>query len=250
MPYPLVPPEVEASFITIIDSILAASDLDTISEKRIRKGLQASVQYDITPQKAWKLPNSIARLFLTQAQSAIKALIMARFDRFDAQRKSVAKTNGHSKTVEDDVPANSGSSGHTSPPTHKKPKPKAEDEGHSDIKPMPCLEEHKQESDDDDELSDVKDSPPPKKKKKVDHDSDAAYAAELQAQENNRIRSTRGGGARATLAKKKKVAKKKTSTKIKAEDDSDLEGSGSEVKEKKVNRTGGFHVRSTFSQKP
>ena len=47
----LVPPEVEASYITIIDSILAASDLDSISEKRIRKGLQEAVEYDITPQK-------------------------------------------------------------------------------------------------------------------------------------------------------------------------------------------------------
>lgn len=47
----LVPPEVEASFITIIDSILAASDLDTITEKTIRKGLQQQVEYDITPQK-------------------------------------------------------------------------------------------------------------------------------------------------------------------------------------------------------
>lgn len=47
----LVPPEVEASYITIIDDILAASDLDSISEKRIRKGLQESVEYDITPQK-------------------------------------------------------------------------------------------------------------------------------------------------------------------------------------------------------
>lgn len=47
----LVPPEVEASFTIIIDAILAASDLDTISEKRIRKGLQESVEYDIQPQK-------------------------------------------------------------------------------------------------------------------------------------------------------------------------------------------------------
>ena len=46
-----VSPEAEASFIPIIDSILAASDLETISEKRIRKGLQAAVDYDITPQK-------------------------------------------------------------------------------------------------------------------------------------------------------------------------------------------------------
>ncbi len=46
-----VPPEVEASYSAIIDSILAASDLNTISAKRIRKGLQAAVDYDITPQK-------------------------------------------------------------------------------------------------------------------------------------------------------------------------------------------------------
>lgn len=51
MPHPLVPPEVEATFIKTIDAILAASDLDTISEKSIRRGLQESVQYDITPQK-------------------------------------------------------------------------------------------------------------------------------------------------------------------------------------------------------
>lgn len=164
---------------------------------------------------------------------------MARFDKFDAQRKSAAKTNGHPKAVGDNVPAYSGSSGHASPPTHKKPKQEAEDRGLSDIKLTPCFVEHKQESDDDDddELSDIKDSPPPKKKKKIDHDSDAAYAARLQAQENSRIRSTRGGGPKAILAKMKK-----TSTKVKAEDDSDLEGSGSEVKEKKINRTGGFHV--------
>ena len=46
-----VPKEVEASYAAIIDAILATSDLNTVSEKRIRKGLQASVEYDITPQK-------------------------------------------------------------------------------------------------------------------------------------------------------------------------------------------------------
>ncbi len=44
-------PEAEASYIPIIDSILAASNLETISEKRIRKGLQAALDYDIAPQK-------------------------------------------------------------------------------------------------------------------------------------------------------------------------------------------------------
>lgn len=46
-----VPADVEAKYITIIDSILAASDLQTISEKRVRKGIQAAVDYDIAPQK-------------------------------------------------------------------------------------------------------------------------------------------------------------------------------------------------------
>lgn len=46
-----VPAEAEAAFTVIIDSILAASDLDTISEKRIRKGIQESVEYDIQPYK-------------------------------------------------------------------------------------------------------------------------------------------------------------------------------------------------------
>lgn len=171
---------------------------------------------------------------------------MARFDKFDAQRKSAMKTNGFSKTTRDEFPANSGSSGPASPPTQRNLEQKAENEGLSDVKLTPSLGKHKQESvdddDDDDELSDIKDSPPPKKKKRIDHDSDAAFAARLQAQENSRIRSTRGGGPKATPAKKKKTPKKKTSTKVKAEDDSDLEGSGSEIKEKKVNRSGGFHV--------
>ncbi len=62
----LVPPEVEAAYATIIDSILAASDLNTISEKRIRKGLQQAVEYDITPQKVGKVISKLKyRAWLT-----------------------------------------------------------------------------------------------------------------------------------------------------------------------------------------
>lgn len=46
-----VPPEVRANYIGIVDSILAKSDLSRISEKKIRQGIQAKVEYDITPQK-------------------------------------------------------------------------------------------------------------------------------------------------------------------------------------------------------
>ncbi|KAK5256898.1 hypothetical protein LTR16_002145 [Cryomyces antarcticus] len=49
-----LPPEQEASYSAMIDSILATSDLNTISAKKIRKGLQAAVDYDLTPQKKKK----------------------------------------------------------------------------------------------------------------------------------------------------------------------------------------------------
>lgn len=147
---------------------------------------------------------------------------MARFDKFDAQRKAATTMNSHVPTNEckEESPLSSESATKPSSSSSKK---------------------HEQEIDDD-ELSDVKDSPPPKKKKRVEYESDAAFAAKLQAQENARIRSTRGGGSRPTPVKKKKSPKKKTSAKVKAEDDSDMDGSASDVKEKKVKRTGGFHV--------
>ena len=51
MPPQPVPPEQQASYSAIIDEILASSDLNVISAKQIRKGLQEKVEYDITPQK-------------------------------------------------------------------------------------------------------------------------------------------------------------------------------------------------------
>lgn len=51
-----VPPEQRASYSAIIDEILAVSDLNTISAKRIRKGLQERVTYDISDQKVGVAP--------------------------------------------------------------------------------------------------------------------------------------------------------------------------------------------------
>ena len=48
---PPVPAEQRASYAAIIDEILANADLETISAKRIRNGLQERVDYDLTPQK-------------------------------------------------------------------------------------------------------------------------------------------------------------------------------------------------------
>ena len=142
---------------------------------------------------------------------------MARFDIFSA--KSVPHTNGHPPTTNGVFDENAAPKPHSpSPVSKKRPKEEMED------------------------MSDVKDSPVPKKKKKVDNDGDAAFAARLQAQENARMRATRGGGPKKISPVKKKTPKKKTAAKVKAEDDSDLDESGSEVKERKVNRSGGFHV--------
>jgi upstream activation factor subunit UAF30 len=99
-----------------------------------------------------------------------------------------------------------------------------------------------------DSLLDMADKPPPKKKRKADMvDADAIFAARLQAEENLRARPTRAGNARKAIPvrKKKGSSKPKTSKKIRSEDDSDLDGSGSDVK-KEVNRTGGFHVSRNY----
>lgn len=208
-------PEVERRYVTIIDSILAASDLNTISEKRIRKGLQAAVDYDITPQK-----------------EPIKALILSRFDVFMADKDSEPHTNGHTDAANGQF--SEGSS-----------EPKKE------LSPSTTNKVRKRDSDSDD-LSDAPASPSKKKKKKSAHvDEDALFAAKLQAEENGRARATRGGvNKKATPVKRKKdkkTSKKRASDKVRAEDDSDLEGSDSEVVEKKVNRSGGFHKPLTLS---
>ena len=56
---PLVSEETKASYIPIIDSILAASDLNTISEKRIRRGLETAVGHELTSQKVRPTPCSL-----------------------------------------------------------------------------------------------------------------------------------------------------------------------------------------------
>ncbi|EOD47566.1 F-box protein pof6 [Neofusicoccum parvum] len=211
-----LPPEVEASYTVIIDDILAHSDLNTVSAKRIRKGLQVRVDHDIAPEK-----------------DAITALILARFDKVNSERNGVGADAAGSGTVEPAptaaVPATNGStqndgSGTSTPASSKKRAEPDED-----------VEES--------ELSDVASTPPKKKhKKSTSVEDDAAFAARLQAEENGRARSTRGGGAtrrKAPVKKKGETRKKKSKTKVNSDDDSEL-GSGSESK-KEVKRSGGFH---------
>ena len=177
---------------------------------------------------------------------------MRRFDKFDEQRRAPSKTNGNGNgNFKDESPASPQTPSHIAvkggPVTSQKPN------GHTTVKEISPVssdptrntssqspKKHKQESDEE-MLSDVKDSPPPKKKKKTERDSDAAYAAKLQAEENARTRLTRGGGPKVQPMKKnRKTPKKKTSAKVKDDEDSDVDGSGSDAKGKA--RNGPFHA--------
>ncbi|KAF2842873.1 SWIB-domain-containing protein [Patellaria atrata CBS 101060] len=227
------------SFTPIIDGILAASDLNTISAKRIRKGLQAQVNYDLTPKK-----------------DGITELIMQRFDAINE------KTNGTNGT--DVLP-----SVETDPtPTHTSDAPKtngtttAAPEISTPPESATASPKKRSEPSEDFDLSSPAASFPPKKKQKktttsagdrsVEED-DAAFAARLQAEENSRARAraTRGGGAgtkkRAPVKKGDTGRKKKKSAnKVREDDDSEIESGGEEGK-KEVKRTGGFHKPMALS---
>lgn len=156
---------------------------------------------------------------------------MARFDKFVAEQNAVPLTNGHSTLVKAEPSEVTEPAPQPAPKSNQKRKSESQD----------CEDES--------ELSNVPVTPTPKKKRKPEPvmDDDAVFAARLQAEENSRARPTRGGANRKNVVvKKKKAPKKKTSDKVKAEDDSDLDGTGT-GEEKKVNRSGGFHVQPSVS---
>ncbi|KAJ5705327.1 hypothetical protein N7536_001016 [Penicillium majusculum] len=201
-------PDLRDKYIGIIDDILAKSDLTTISEKRIRKGLQDAVGYDLTPMK-----------------STIKQLIMERFDRY-AEQNGVGGSPDETAPSNDQRDGDSASAAVPSPPPSSSP---VKRQASSDATSEPASA-----------------SPPAKKHKaNTDTDADAVFAAKLQAEENSRARPTRGGNTRRAVPVKKK-SKAKTSKRVKAEDDSDI-GSGEEPK-KEVNRNTGFHKPMNLSE--
>lgn len=189
------------SFTKVIDSILAASDINTISSKRIRQGLQATVDYDLNDYKA-----------------AVKGLIMERFDIFANKKEdtgtpsedvipSTESVNGHSHTID-----------HTSLASSESPPRKREAES-----------------------ANSDETEPKKRRPDHDIDADAEFAAKLQAEENKRARPTRGSATRKVAPTKKKSKSSKTAKKVRAEDDSDLDSASEAGSRKEVNRSGGFH---------
>ena len=220
-----VPPEQQASYAAIIDDILSNSDLNTVSAKRIRKGLQEKVDYDLTPHK-----------------DAITQLIMDRFDKFQSKAESTAPEPEPTANGNGHVPQTDGADDSESVKNESEPEP-----------PSRSSPKKRKAEDESDSLSDVADSPPPKKikkksKPKPEAETDAQIAARLQKELNAlQSRSTRGGGATKPKKplKKPKPAKKKSAAKVKGSDDSELESSTEKPEREKK---GGFHKPMHLSE--
>ncbi|RMD44264.1 hypothetical protein DV735_g802, partial [Chaetothyriales sp. CBS 134920] len=214
-----LPDEVRSKYIDIIDDILADADLTTISAKAVRKGIQAKVEFDITPHK-----------------NAINDLIVTRFDVAEAKQKS--RANGAEKPVPSiegqDAPAASRESTITNG-IHKSSEESAADSRSFESSPV------KRDGEDDD-LSEVAHGAPPKKRRKPDAEDDAAIAARLQAEEDRLARPTRGGTSRkAAPTKKKKKTPRKSKNRLGSDDDSDI---GGEDKPKKPKSNTGFNAKT------
>jgi upstream activation factor subunit UAF30 len=208
----VVAPQLVSLYTPIIDSILAGSDLETISAKRIRAALQDRVDHDIAANK-----------------EAITALIMQRFDLVatDDGPESAPVKLPPSSVVKPPPKATNGTkvttlNGKRSSPGDGSPTAQPAKKHKTHTKGKPSIE-----------------------------DLDREYAARLQAEEMARARSTRGGGGRQTkkpVGKKDKDGKKKkkkSKAKVGSDDDSELEsGAGAKKKDKpEREKKGGFHVR-------
>lgn len=224
-----LPPEQHAAYCAIIDDILADSDLTTVSAKRIRKGLQEKVEYDISAQK-----------------DAITVLIMQRFDKVSKDQS--ADSDPSTSAAPEPAPTTNGAGPHVkSESASASPEPELK----SAVK-----RKASDDSDAEDSLSDVAETPSPAKKpkkapkvKKVkEEETDEQLAKRMQAELNaGSARSTRGGGVtkkKVPIRKQKGATpKKKSKAKINSDDDSDVESGDKPEREKK----GGFHKQMAFS---
>lgn len=229
-----MPAEIQAKYTSVIDGILAISDLEQITAKTIRAGIQGAVDHDVTPYKVRSIFSYSSCCASNQRQAAIKLLIGQRFDKIHADS---AKTRNS-------VPVSTANQINGIKPVANGVKPKTNGTTrHSSPKPSSSIAKRSFPSDDNSD-SNVVDVPSPKKKKKrsLVNDPDAELAARLQAEENGRARPMRGGSTRRQRPPVKKSPKKKSKAKV---DDSDAESGAEEGKE--VKRNGAFHKPLTLS---
>lgn len=166
-------------------------------------------------------------------QHLIKSLIMARFDKFNAQR------SGSPSPPRDQSPSMSAhpedTTGNKLSLVAKMRQPSAVGDSGAD-RETPDM-------DGPDRAEDFS-SPPQKKRKAGAVDDDARLAAALQAEENKRVRATRGGTTNKTKGRPSPAKKKKSRAKV---EESGTESESGSRKKRNVNRNGGFHVSKSFS---
>ncbi|KAK1770214.1 upstream activation factor subunit spp27 [Phialemonium atrogriseum] len=192
--------EEESEFIRIIDGILATADLETVTRKKIRQGLEATLGKELTEQK-----------------HAVRSLIEARFDAMNSVDTQPMPTPPAASTT-DASPKRESNSDTPSDDADTYP---VVDDGQIEVSSLPPAKK-KQKRD-----SSVE-------------DADARLAAELQAQENRlaRARTTRGGASAKPSKSKSKAAKKKSEKRVR-EDDSEGGGGVSDSAPKRKTG-GGF----------
>ncbi|KAG9248327.1 hypothetical protein BJ878DRAFT_538466 [Calycina marina] len=198
-------PSQQAQYSALIDDILAAGDLQTISASAVRKQLQAKLGVDVLDNK-----------------DAVKALILARFDHVSAAE---AAPGSPSPSL---LVSKSEPNGATPKPKIIKKERSESTTTEDDNDQAPPKKKRKQNE--------------VKEESSANADADAKLAAQLQAEENRsgRSRATRGGGVKPKKTVKKRAPKKKSASTVKAEDDSEIEvGSDGEIKEKP--KKGGFN---------
>lgn len=163
-------------------------------------------------------------------QYLIKRLIMARFDKFNAER------SGGPSTPSDEPPSQNTQQGDS---TGNRLNVVA-NMRRSSTAIDSAIDGEKLDVDEPDGAEE-RSKPPHKKRKAGMVDDDARLAAALQAEENNRVRATRGGtNKKATYGKgRPSSSKKKSQAKI---EESGTESESSGKKKRNVNRSGGFHV--------
>jgi len=225
--------EEKSNYTRIIDGILRAADLQTVTRKKIRQGLEAAVDKDLSDQKVcchtpWcccAAGMCFADWWFCPIQDAIKNLIEARFDAVSSKATQAIPTPP------------SGTTGDLSP-KHEYDGTSPSDDTGADIK----TENIKAENDGEIEVSLQQPAKKKQKRESSSEDADARLAAELQAQENRLSRGPRTrGGVTAKPTKpakgKAKKPKKKSEKRARSEDDSDAEGS--DVNGKPKRKAGG-----------
>lgn len=220
--WPSVTDEEMRRYTQLVDAILATANLETVTRKKVRKGLEKALGgKDLSDQKV-----------------AIKDLIEARFDAINSQSQSPdpasngVDINGNGADADEIKVSLEYDYDRDRSQSHSHSRPAVHDSDEEEDEDGPAKKKHKRSS------SSLE-------------DADARLAAELQAQENRlaRARTTRGGST--TKSKPRKTAgsgsisKSKTkTTKTKAKssakvEDSDDEG-GVEGAPPKKKASGGF----------